>query len=55
VDGDRLAVRSLDSLDVHIEQVDEDLAHAGRVCFHGGLFQSVGVKYQQTCRAAAFL
>jgi hypothetical protein len=30
------AVTSLEASDVHVEQVDEEFAHAGRVCFHGG-------------------
>jgi hypothetical protein len=46
---------ALNPFDVHIEQVDQEFAHAGRVCFHGGFFQSVGVSYQQICRAPAFL
>ena len=44
VNRDRLAVCSLNALDVDVEQVDEDLAHACRVCFHGGLFQSAGLE-----------
>jgi hypothetical protein len=54
MNGERTAVLAFNASDVHVEQVDQDLARAGRVCFHGGSL-SVGLDTKQNCRAPAFL
>jgi hypothetical protein len=36
VDHERTAVLPLNASDVNVEQIDEEFAHAGRVCFHEG-------------------
>jgi hypothetical protein len=36
VDGDEFTVAALNAQDVHVKQIDQEFAHAGRVCFHGG-------------------
>lgn len=43
MDDERFTMPALDAADVHVEQVDQEFAHADRVCDHGGLFRSVGV------------
>ena len=49
VNGDDFAVATLDTQNVHVQKVNEHLAHAGRVCFHGG---SSNLKVSSTNRLA---